>query len=113
GTNDVGNHDRARSYEADGALRWRRFSSIRQGKCGHPSGNFLPPERRTSKDSTPKDRTKGDEFIPVRVSLSYALLERFRQWSEELPSISFQQHERRFQAFRRSEERRVGKECRL
>jgi len=51
---------------------------------------------------TASDRTKGDEFIPVSVSLSYALLNCFRQLSERLPGISFQQHERRSQAFRKT-----------
>ena len=48
---------------------------------------------------TAPDRTKDDEFIPVSVSLSYALLHSFRQVSERLPGISFQQHERRFPSF--------------
>jgi hypothetical protein len=51
---------------------------------------------------TAQDRTKGGKHIPVSVPLSYALLDHFRQLSEGLPGISFQQHERRSQAFRRN-----------
>jgi len=77
-------YDRARSYEAMVRFGGADLASSRLGKCGHPSRilfNFLLQNAEHPKIPGPRS-TKGDEFIPVSVSLSYALLHPFRQLSE-------------------------------